>query len=51
MVPITNDPFYGDLSSTTVWAGFAVGQYSNYFFFSCFDTNAYNNKANELDSH
>jgi hypothetical protein len=45
----TNNPFYGG-SGGTVWAGFALGQYQNYFFFSCYNTNAFNNKSSELDS-
>ena len=47
--PNTNNPFYGGTGTGTVWAGFALGQYQNYFFFSCFNTNAYNNTSSELD--
>ena len=47
--PNTNNPFYGGIGGT-VWAGFELGQYQNFFFFSCFNTNAYNTKASELDS-
>ncbi len=46
--PNTNNPYYGGTGGT-VWAGFAVGQFANFFFFSCFNTNAFNNKASELD--
>lgn len=42
--PNTNNPFYGG-SGGTVWAGFALGQFQNFFFFSCFNTNAYNTKS------
>ena len=46
--PNTNNPFYGGTGGT-VWSGFALGQFANFFFFSCFNTNAFNNKASELD--
>ena len=47
--PNTNNPFYGGPGGPN-WAGFELGQFSNFFFFSCYDTNAYNYKASELDS-
>lgn len=48
--PNTNNPFYGGTGPGVSWAGFAFGQYADFFFFDCFETNAYNNKANEIDS-
>jgi hypothetical protein len=48
--PNPTNPFYGSSATGTSWAGFALGQYQNYFFFSTFNTNAYNNKASELDT-
>jgi hypothetical protein len=46
--PNTNNPFYGGTGGTS-WAGFELGQYANFFFFSCNNTNAYNTKSSELD--
>ena len=43
------NPFYGGTGPGTSWAGFAFGQYTNYFFFSTFSTNGYNVKNTELD--
>jgi hypothetical protein len=43
------NPFYDSSASITSWAGFAFGQYQNYFFFSTFCTNGYNYKSSELD--
>jgi len=52
--PNTNNPYYGGQggngSGGSSWAGFELGQYANFFFFSCYNTNAYNSKASELDS-
>src|SRR6202040_889980 len=45
--PNTNNPFYGGLG--TGWAGFELGQYQDYIFFSCQATNG-QSKANELDT-
>lgn len=47
--PNPTNPFYGGTGPGTSWAGFALGQFANFFFFDCFETNAYNNKGNELD--
>lgn len=46
--PNAQDPYYGGPSQG--WAGFALGQYQDYFYFSCFATNAVGNKSSELDS-
>ena len=46
--PDTNNPFYGGLG--TGWAGFAFGQYQDYLYFSCMNTNAVGNKSSELDT-
>ena len=46
--PNTNNPFYGGLGSG--WAGFALGQYQDYLYFSCMCTNAVGNKSSELDT-
>ena len=42
------NPFYGGKGQG--WAGFALGQYQDYAYFSCFCTNATGNKSSELDS-
>ncbi|MDE3066325.1 MAG: DUF2341 domain-containing protein [Verrucomicrobiota bacterium] len=44
----TNNPYYG--GTGTGWAGFPLGQYQDYFYLSCFCTNAVNNKSSELDT-
>ncbi|HZM05718.1 MAG TPA: DUF2341 domain-containing protein [Candidatus Saccharimonadales bacterium] len=46
--PNTNDSYYGGLGGPG-WAGFALGQYQNYFYFNYYMTNA-QSKANEVDS-
>ena len=43
-------PFLPGKSNTNYWAGFVLGQYDNFLYFDCFETNTYNNKNNELDS-
>lgn len=43
-----SNPYYG--GKTTGWAGFALGQYQDYVYFSCFATNATGNKSSELDT-
>lgn len=45
--PDTNNPFYG--GTGTGWAGFTLGQYQDYFYFSCYCTNG-TSKSSELDS-
>ena len=46
--PNPSNPYYGGRGQG--WAGFALGQYQDYFYFSCYCTNAVNNKSSELDS-
>ena len=48
--PNPTNPFYGGTGPGASWAGFSFGQFANFFFFDCFETNAYNTKANEIDS-
>jgi hypothetical protein len=42
-----NNPFYGGLFNA--WSGFALGQFQDYIYFSCFCTNAMS-KSSELDT-
>lgn len=46
--PNPGNPFYGGLGSG--WAGFALGQYQDYLYFSCMNTNGVGNKSSELDT-
>lgn len=43
----TTNLFNGGVGES--WAGFGLGQYDNFFYFDCFNTNG-NSKANELDA-
>lgn len=46
--PDTNNPFYGGLR--TNWAGIELGQFQDYFFLLCQNTNAAGVKSSELDA-
>ncbi|HZV35056.1 MAG TPA: LamG-like jellyroll fold domain-containing protein, partial [Verrucomicrobiae bacterium] len=46
--PNTNNPFYGGLRSG--WAGVELGQYQDYFFLLCQNTNTVGTKSSELDT-
>ena len=46
--PNTNNPFYGGLG--TGWAGIELGQFQDYFFLLCQNTNSAGTKSSELDT-